>query len=53
MKIAAILEAGQLLCKKLTRMHAFHLDIKPNNIMFSPALDEIVLIDFGLSKHVK
>ncbi len=29
-----------------------HLDIKPTNLMSRTSQDEIVLIDFGLSKHL-
>lgn len=38
---------------KLKRLHSFqivHTDIKPDNICFSPTLDEFVLIDFGISR---
>ena len=37
-------------------MHTFnlvHLDIKPTNVMSRTSQDEIVLIDFGLSKHIR
>lgn len=36
----------------LKRLHSFqivHNDIKPDNICFSPNLNEFVFIDFGLS----
>ena len=39
----------------LHRQHVVHLDVKPSNIMFRPALNgsggEAVLVDFGLSRH--
>jgi eukaryotic-like serine/threonine-protein kinase len=43
----------------LHRQHVVHLDVKPSNIMFRPAVGssggsgsgEAVLIDFGLSRH--
>ena len=39
----------------LHRQHVVHLDVKPSNIMFRPAVDgqggQAVLIDFGLSRH--
>jgi len=41
---------------KLRKLHCFnvvHLDIKPENIGFSPSLQEPVFIDFGLSKTIK
>jgi serine/threonine protein kinase len=37
-------------------MHGFntvHTDIKPENIMFSPAYQKYVFIDYGLSKIIK
>lgn len=36
----------------LHRQHVIHLDIKPSNIMFRPD-GEVVLIDYGLSRHDK
>lgn len=45
-----------LLKEKLRILHAFnivHLDIKPENIAFSPAYNEYVFIDFGLSRIIK
>ena len=36
----------------LHRQHVIHLDIKPSNIMFR-ANGDVVLIDFGLSRHEK
>jgi serine/threonine protein kinase len=41
---------------KLQLLHAFqlvHLDIKPPNIMYSDSREDLVFIDFGLSKAVK
>lgn len=29
-----------------------HRDIKPNNIMYSPAFDKNILIDFGSSEFI-
>jgi len=34
-------------------MHIVHLDIKPDNIAFSPKLNCLVFIDFGLSKSIR
>ena len=34
----------------LHRQHLVHLDVKPSNIMFRPS-GEVVLVDFGLSRH--
>jgi nucleotide-binding universal stress UspA family protein len=34
----------------LHRQHVIHLDIKPSNILFRPG-GEVVLVDFGLSRH--
>lgn len=45
----------ELLRRKLHLLHVLrlvHLDLKPENIAFSPALDEYVFIDFGLSRAV-
>jgi serine/threonine protein kinase len=36
----------------LHRQHVVHLDLKPSNIMFRPD-GEVVLIDYGLSRHDK
>lgn len=44
------------LYKSIGLLHQYnivHQDIKPNNIMFSPAYHKIVLIDYGLSKFIK
>ena len=49
-------EALELLKNKLQLLHAFnivHLDIKPENIAYSPAYNEYVFIDFGLSRIIK
>lgn len=37
----------------LHRQHVLHLDIKPSNVMRRKGTGEIVLIDFGLSHHLK
>lgn len=34
------------------RLHLVHLDIKPENVMLSPALKKPVLIDFGLANLI-
>jgi len=41
--------------ENLSMMHHFHLvhmDIKPDNIMFSPYYKRVVFIDFGLSRII-
>jgi serine/threonine protein kinase len=41
---------------KLHLLHSLnivHMDIKPENITFSPYFEEYVFIDFGLSKSIK
>ena len=35
------------------RLQLMHQDIKPENILFSPSLNRLVFIDFGLSRLVK
>jgi serine/threonine protein kinase len=45
-----------LLKNKLLLLHALnivHLDIKPENVAYSPAYNEYVFIDFGLSRMIK
>ncbi len=45
-----------LLKDKLLLLHALnivHLDIKPENVAYSPAYNEYIFIDFGLSRMVK
>ena len=42
--------------RKLRLLHNFsvvHVDIKPENIMFSPTSEELVFIDFGFSRVLK
>ena len=36
----------------LHKLHIMHQDIKPENIMFSPSLEKLVFIDYGLSKFI-
>ena len=33
-------------------LHLMHIDIKNENILYSPSLNKLVFIDFGLSKFV-
>ena len=43
------------LLSALRRIHLFklvHLDIKPDNICFSPTFNKYVFIDFGLGKVI-
>jgi serine/threonine protein kinase len=42
-----------MLKRKLKLLHYFqiiHLDVKPDNIMFSPAKEGMVFIDYGFSR---
>lgn len=42
--------------EQLAIMHNFHivhLDIKPDNIAFSPSLNKPIFIDFGFSSVIK
>ena len=34
------------------QFHLMHIDIKNENILYSPSLNKLVFIDFGLSKFV-
>ena len=36
----------------LHRHKIVHMDIKPDNVMFSPTLNKLVFIDYGLSKII-
>jgi len=51
--IDEVIEIGERVATALHdlhRQHVVHLDIKPSNIMFRPD-GEVVLVDFGLSRH--
>ena len=42
--------------EKLYKLHLLqivHMDVKPNNICFSPSMNELVFIDFGLSNIIE
>ena len=38
---------------KMRQLHLVHIDIKPDNILYSPGWRKIVLIDFGLATFIK
>jgi serine/threonine protein kinase len=44
-------EIGEVL-EKVHYAGWVHLDISPNNVMFDPETEKVVLIDFGLSKRI-
>lgn len=49
-------EHEQVLLDNLALLHrhkVMHMDINPNNLMFSPRNNKIVFIDFGLSKVIR
>ena len=37
----------------LRQLHIVHAEIKPENILFSPGWNNVVLVDFGLAMIVK
>ena len=37
----------------LHRHKIVHMDIKPDNVMFSPTLNKLVMIDYGFSEVIK
>lgn len=39
--------------KTLHSLRIVHGDIKPNNVMWSPAYEKLVFVDYGLSRCVK
>jgi serine/threonine protein kinase len=49
---AAMMWALKLKLRSLHCLNIVHLDIKPDNISFSPFLNEPILLDFGLSDVV-
>jgi serine/threonine protein kinase len=50
---AAMMRALKLKLRSLHCLNIVHLDIKPDNISFSPSLNEPILLDFGFSDVVE
>lgn len=51
-KLSALKQRLNFCVRLLHRFHIVHKDIKPENVMYSSALGDFVLVDFGLSEYL-